>query len=831
MDSKLRILIGLASSLSYCQAIAQVSSERAADSIETVVGLDLGLNEPATPADYTLAMHLLNMATNLDPNDADLARSAVEASWMAGDHEELIRATRGVVRNDPTDTVAQLRLISAIVNREQTVEARIKAYGRFLGDKGESIDPSVRSRLAMDMALLERERGNEVAYLTALRRSAKLDSSNKAAQSLIAQHYSMKIDKASTRMRLQLRVLYADPLDPHVHIAIARMCAAEGATDAAWRFLKTGIEIFQIDTGSIPPSIQEQQLSLMWQKEGPQAILDRLNPSLADERATMQAKIDARIAADEPIDDLTPPLEIRYEPGIDRIRLLAAFILHDQETVDSVLLDLQNGLVTYFLAAQEQMEVRGANRGALLGSYLTEVVTFQTMRAIVGVDAEVIKSDMANIIESVPELERFFRPFEPFSMFAAGKYEEALDHAIGKLAPSAPRDLLIALISERLNNLDESVELYTQLTLDYPLEAAGAIARSRLEELTDGADMTTPEGVLMSEIADGVPLWLGKMITNPENTMSLGIKPAKSSFEPGVPARLTIRLANLSPIPLSLGSSHPIDSNLLIVPGFREIDSGFQGVGRAKVVDMGRRLRLMPLEEMVIEVEPDSIQTRWLIESQPQSVIRQRWRALQGFKPLPTGGIVNSPFALVSETPLIERRVLGEATHSIDMLVDGIGSSDPAQFSRSVMGAAATLYSPSRRPELTAGDFDRLVDALWSRYDGGDTATKVWMLGVLPTKVASPPMASFDERVQKTLTSDSLINPEIEPVLVAMVLLTRVETMASPVFDVARLHQDLRLGWIADFIFDRIESIKPMYAGTNLPFETFAPGIEESLGY
>ncbi len=811
--------------------MSQVTAVRAADSVETVVGLDLGLNEPASPADYTLAMHVLSMALDMDPDDAELARSVVEAAWMAGDHEELIRATRVVVRNDPKDTVAQLRLISAIVNRGQTVEERVESYKGFLGEGSESIDASVRSRLTLDMALLERERGDEVAFLTALRRSAKLDSSNKAAQSLIAQHYSMKTDAASIRMRLQLRVLYADPLDPHVHIAIARMCAAEGATDAAWRFLNTGIQIFQIDSGSTPANLQEQQLSLLWQHEGPQSILDRLNPSLADERETLQAKIDARLAADEPIDDLKDPTEIRYEPGIDRIRLMAAFILEDQETVDSVLLDLQRGLVAYFNAAKEQMDVRGANVGALLGAYLNEVVSFQAMRAIVGVDAEIIKNDMANIISSVPELKRFFSPFEPFSMFAEGQYESARDNAFEKLAPSAQRDLLIALISDRLNDTDETIRLYTELTLNYPLEAAGAIARSRLEELTGGADLTTPEGVLMSRLADGVPLWFDKMITNPENTMSLGISPTRSSFGAGEPAALTIRLSNLSPLPLSVGASSPIDSNLLIVPGFREIDGGFQGVGRAKVIDLGRRLRLMPLEQMEIQVDPDSILTRWLIETQPQSVIRQRWRVLQGFKPMPSGGIINSPFSLVSETPLVERRVLGEASHSIDSLIKGVGSSDSEQFQRSVMGAAAILYNPSRRSDLNTGDLARLVDALWAGYDGGDTRAKVWMLGSLPTKVASPPMASFDERVQQAMTSDSLIEAEMESVLVAMVLLTRVEAMGSPVFDVARSHPDSRLGWIAGFISGRIEGIKPMYAGTDKPFETFVPSFEESAGF
>ncbi len=831
MRFKVGVLIGVVGSVVSAPALGQISGDRAAEAMEIVAGLDLSLNSPVAPADYLMAMYLLDMALELNPADADLARSVAEAAWMAGEHEELIKATRVVVQNDPSDTVAQLRLISAVVNREQTVEARIEAYQRFLGDKGESIDASVRSRLALDMALLERERGNEVGFLTALRTSAKLDPANKEAQSLVAQQYSLKIKESSTRLKLQLRVLYADPLDPNVHFSIARMCATEGATDEAWRFLQSGILIHRIDSGTISGVLQEQQLSLLWQYEGPQAILDRLNPSLADERKTLQAKIETRIAAAEPIDDLQDPLDIRYEPGTDRIRLLAAMILEDQETVDSVLMDLQRGLVAYYNEVKEQMEARGADRGALLGAYLTEVITFQTMRAIVGVDAEIIKNDVANIIKDSPELIRFFRPFEPFSQFASGEYEGARKSALERLSRSAPRDLLIGLSTERLGEIDDAVEIYTQLALDYPLEAVGAFARTRLDDLTDGQEQITPEGELMREILAGVPAWFDKMITNPENTMNLNITPTKSAFDADESAGLVIRLSNLSTLPLALGSSHPIDSNMLIVPGFREVNDEFKGTGRAKVVDLGRRFRLKPLEELVVTINPDSIQTRWLLQTQPQSAIRQRWRILQGFKPMAMGGIVNSPFSLVSESPLVERRVLGQAGASADDLIQGIQSSDLVEFRRSVLGAGAILYNPTRRPELSEADLDRIVDALGVRYAQVDTTTKVWMLGVLPTKIASPAMAPFDEQVQRMLTSDSLIDPDIEPVLVAMVLMTRVEALDSSVLEVARMHRDGRIGWMADLIAERIENIEPMYAGTDRPFETFAPGIDESLGY
>lgn len=808
----------------------QASNQQAARAIETVVGLDLGLNEPVSPSDYQLAMYLFEMALELNPKDAELARSLAQSAWMSADHETLIEATRAIVKNDPRDTVAQLRLISAIINRNQTVEDRIKAYKRFVGEGSESIDPAIRSRLSMDLALLERERGNETGFLSALRDSAKLDPSYKEAQSFVAQHYSLQIEEASKRMKLQLRVLYADPLDPHVHTAIARMCAAEGASDVAWRFLNNAITIFRIDTGQAPPAIQEQQLSLLWQYEGPQAILDKLNPSLNDERETMQAKIDLRIAADEPWDDLEDPKDIRYDAGIDRIRLLAAYILKDQETVDSVLLDLQRGLEKYYEEVREQSQKRGANPSRLLGLYLGEVVTFQTMRAIVGVDSEVLKRDMDNIIANAPELEKHFRPFEPFSQYAAGKFAEAKESAINRLAPSAPRGLLIALTTEKLGDLDEAIELYTQLTLDYPLQATGSLARSRLQELTNGSDLRTAEGEQMSEIASRVPLWMDKMIREPSNTMSLSIATTKTSFAPGEPARLKIQLSNLTTIPLSLGGANPIDSNFLIVPGFREVDGEFRGTGRAKVVDLGRKLRLIPGEEMVIEIDPDSIHTRWLLETQPQSVLRQRWRALQGFKPGPTGGIVNSPFALVSETPLVARTVLPEASASIETLIAGIASSNEEQCWKSVAGAAAVLYNTSRRSDLSEGDLGRLVNALRDRYVSSGTTMRVWMLATLPTKIASPSLGAFDELVQQTLTADSLIETDLDPTLVAMVLMTRVESLSSPVFDVARNHRDSRIVWIADLLGERIENIEPMYAGTENPYSTFTPDVDYEQG-
>ena len=124
--------------------------------------LDLRLHESPAPIDYELTANLLSIASDLDPTNAEYARDMAQASWLAGDQSLMLEATRRVIKIDPKDSVAQLRLISAKINEKQTLEERKALYDRFLSDAGKSIDPSVRSRLALDAALLDQARQRQL---------------------------------------------------------------------------------------------------------------------------------------------------------------------------------------------------------------------------------------------------------------------------------------------------------------------------------------------------------------------------------------------------------------------------------------------------------------------------------------------------------------------------------------------------------------------------------------------------------------------------------------------------------------------------------------------
>src|SRR5262245_39862630 len=150
-----------------------------ASQLERLALLDLRAVESPSAGDFAITEAILAIAQELAPGDTQIVRRRIEAAWNAGDNDALLDATRRIVELDPDDTVAQLRLITAKIGQVQVAQERLRLYEAFLGPKGEALDPSIRSRLALDAALLQRERGDEPGFVEKLKLAARLDSTNK----------------------------------------------------------------------------------------------------------------------------------------------------------------------------------------------------------------------------------------------------------------------------------------------------------------------------------------------------------------------------------------------------------------------------------------------------------------------------------------------------------------------------------------------------------------------------------------------------------------------------------------------------------------------------
>src|SRR3954470_24705019 len=92
-------------------APAQPSIDQyAASALVRLALFDLRALDEPKPRDYAVALAILDQAQALAPNDAEIARRRIEAAWNAADQDALLAATQLVVKLDPKDTVATLRL-------------------------------------------------------------------------------------------------------------------------------------------------------------------------------------------------------------------------------------------------------------------------------------------------------------------------------------------------------------------------------------------------------------------------------------------------------------------------------------------------------------------------------------------------------------------------------------------------------------------------------------------------------------------------------------------------------------------------------------------------
>ena len=305
--------------LPWQQAEPLNPKEFAARSITRLALLDLRATSRPTEDDYRIASHLLGIAHDINPDDAEIMRRYLEAAYACGDDDKVLELTRNLLNLDPKDTVAQLRLItSSIARNSQNAEDRIKVYERFLDPDGpgKAIDPSVLSRLALDEALLLRERGDDAGFIRKLTQATQLDSTHKEAAQLAATVYAeRRPDDRVGCLRMMENVLMADPVDGNLHLSIARELIAGGAYKAAERFMENAGRIF-VAAGLSPDRLQIEQYVLRWRSHGAADVVGQLNHELAVARDGAEKALRQLEEKGLPIEKAAKPADVRLTPPV-----------------------------------------------------------------------------------------------------------------------------------------------------------------------------------------------------------------------------------------------------------------------------------------------------------------------------------------------------------------------------------------------------------------------------------------------------------------------------------------------------------------------------------
>lgn len=800
---------------------AVTPDEYAARAVARIALLDLRARVHPTPDDYAVTASVLDAARAIAPSDAELLRARIRAAWAAGDRDALEPLTRELVMLDPRDTVAQLRLASARIGRIQTVEGRLAAYDKLLGRAGASIDASVRSRLALDAALLCRESNNFAGYADRLALALQLDATNKDAASLAWQSFGSQVDSPAERFELLLALLMADPTDPNVHRSISTELVQVGGFAQGKRFHAMARDLFDRADSPVADELMLDSLILDWQLDGPDAVVTRLNTELQMLREQAMMRIQQYQDARMPIDSLPKPEDILLAPRYNQIRLVAALTADDADTISASLNDMQRAFESTVESFQQSVALFTPEEAARNSRDLWLNLTSQLV-AISWADAQDASladwtARAADVFQPTDQPLKVLRAWTEFRLgdpAAALPLFEDLDLA------SPLNRIGLGLVLEELGRTDEAMEVYRALADDLPLALAGVWARDRYRDVTGIDALATPERTALVRLAAEVPGWVDKMVADPREFMSIAVDLDSPSIGATEQTRMRIRLTNLAPIPLGVGGDRPINSRMMLSP---KLQAGLhQEFARAsaEVIELDRRLRLLPAESITIEVWPDAGLVGWLAEVSALETVRQRWHVLQGYRLDPMGVPQPGVLCLETQSDRLIRTPLALNNATALELADALDAAGPSQMVGVLAAVRARVLAPAGSAyALTTDEISRLATIAASRYASLRPAARALMLAVLPSRTAAPGMEPFDRAAMQ----------EADPALVPLAMVTRVTESTDPALQAWIDGEDSDLAVFARVLQARLGSPLPTYSRLDATtLGPILPAVEES---
>ncbi|MCH8269815.1 MAG: hypothetical protein IH985_01200 [Planctomycetes bacterium] len=730
------------------------------------------VNDPG-PADFEITSLLLGHAQRLHPDDPAIIRTRLDAAVTGGDQDTAIEQTRKLIVLDPSDTVAQLRLISHIINQHQTVDERIAIVERFLGPEGDAIPAEVRSRLALDAALWKRDHGDTDEFIRYLVMATSLDSTNKLAAYLAANYYAANMTDPVGQLEMLVNLLLADPLDPHTHLAIAEQLALGGAFEQALRFQRLALSLAETVSEYDTALIVEREWILSWHVEGPHKAVETLNQRLAQARDEITRHLRAAQAAGSIIADAPDPGELNLPYAHERARLVAAHAAGDDAIVAAAAFAMQAEVESVIRMVQEQEtepeQVDSARRALEADAALTQLwVGVQVAQA----SAEALRlADEFEQEGASPDAAHLLRAFVAIRADDPEAAVDALDHVKDK---TAIYNIAMALADAAMGDRDAVRARLGAIVRENPLAPTGAWAMSQLRKEDPGASPFGGSAGTLADVAAAVPVWLDRMISRPASFMVLTIESPDVTLRALDRGGLRVRLRNISPIPLGVGPDRPINTQLLFAPSVDvDVRTRISLPILPEVVNAARRLRLAPREEMVVDVWPSMWPGATIIDLACAHTTRVRMQIIQGFVPSADVGYEPGPMCLGADAPPILRAPLAASVMGFDQLITRLKSDPELTLPGTIATLAGWMALPTTvQGRLTPEQIAQLGEAAAQRYPTLSPAGKSLLLTILPTTAQ---VAEF-----KPLELAAL--EETDPLAMPPVLLTRATDPDHEIF-------------------------------------------------
>ncbi len=768
----------------------------AARSLTRVALADLKLVSAPAERDYRIAAELLEVARQTDPGDQDILRLLIQAWTSAGDADRVDALNRELLALDPRDTVTQLSIVSSRISRLQNVDDRLTAYENFLGSKGEGIDPAIRSRLAMDAALLKRERGDDEGFARALTLACQLDPTNKDAATLALAFFSERVPDAVGRFELLTNVLKADPFDPEVHAAMAEELAAGGAVRGAERFYNTLARLHEARAEKMSPQESAEAIVSDWNTLGAEALIRRLTDQVENERAQLRARRDRIVQSGELLTQVADPSEVRLAVPFERSRVIAAASLGTAESIGYAIEEAAESIrrVLELLETPEKRpegmseeEAVTTARSLRLERVWLRLWSGRTTEEA-SAEFEALKADAQVDAQTLARLAAFLH-------LRQGRLQEAETELLSLAREDSLAAIGLGMLAEEKGQKDKAIELYTQLSRRLAGSIAGSFCRTRVIQLTGKPPAPTNLARKLQDLADAIPQSVEAMVTDPRRFMDVFVEVIGTETRLLDKIQMRFVIVNTSQFPMAVGPDKPINSRFLLAP---IVDVGVQRLslaGLQEVVWLNRRLRLMPGERFEATVWADSGVLGGILQRISGEAARLRWRVVQGFKLGDQGFYDTGPLCLSSETDTIQRSVTLRSGADASALAGWIEKGTTREMAESILAfieqlvASAEAGTPAIKEEV-----DAVLAAAVARFRAADPAEKLLLLVLCPAGGQLRPFTALDLEAIK----------ESDESILKFVLATRVSTADAPPLAADAWTSRPSLQAFADLLRDRL---------------------------
>lgn len=682
--------------------------------------------------DYRISALGIRIARRLDPTDAELCRLELEAWDAALEDRESLKVVGELVKLDPADTVAQLRLITMRIRAMQTVEERTAAYARMLGEAGQALDPSVRSRLALDAALLCRESGDETRFIEHLTQATTLDVTNKEAAALYATYFLDRSSDGRERVDLIANMILADPGDRQTFLQLIDELFQRGAFKAAKRFHDRAADLR--DAARERPSVPEvfQKDLLICLIEGPDACLREVQKVEDKLLSDVLFKNNAMRAAGREVGE--DPAFFPIPAPLEMLRMAIAYGRGDATAMEEHARRViqRHAIETDEMKKPPEVGVEPTPEDRLREYERRVRLSRITARLWAGMELDEAQADIDALLEDKEEV---LSPDAIARITGWMKLRRGdAEGARALLEPLAPADAIalmgLALLAEQAGDQRGALGRYAQLALNHPQTAAGAAARIRIETLVGQPVRQSEEALALDEWSANFAPWLDGVTRIGNSYMGLAAAHTSKRVGPLDRPVLRITLRNNSRQPMALGPTQPINSRLLCTPRMTANNEDMTRITQPEVLNLGRRLRLMPGEELTQDLWLSRGRLGVWMDVFCTSTLTLRWRIMQGFEVTLKNTFEPGVLTLTAVSDLLTRDPL-PAAEDIETVLPPLAEARDRAFYHAVLRAIsnATYRGPGE------GDLARrrqmMADVLKKRMAEAPDVTRAYILPLL----------------------------------------------------------------------------------------------------